>query len=233
FGGFGAPVQFVVQHRDFETLVQGMDALVARASQIPGLINVDTDLRVTRPELVVTLDRDRAEDLGVPARSVATTLQTLLGGRDVTRFTSDNKLYDVILRLNPDERATPSDITGLQVRGRDGRLVQLDAVTQVEERVGPRQLNHFDRVRSFTLSASLAPGFTLGEALDALNVAAAEVLPPGSTTALAGESRELRDSGGALYFAFILALVFVFMVLAAQFESLLHPFTVLVAVPLA
>src|SRR5687768_7263084 len=233
FGGFGQPVQFVVQHRDFEALIKGMDTLVARAGKIPGLINVDTDLRVTRPELVVSLDRDRAEDLGVPARDVATTLQTLLGGRDVSRFTSDNKLYDVILRLDPDERATPSDITGLKVRGRDGQLVPLDAVTRVEERSGPRQLNHHNRVRSFTLSGSLAPGFTLGQALDSLNAAAAEVLPAGSTIDYAGESREFRDSGGALAFAFALALIFVYMVLAAQFESLLHPFTVLLAVPLA
>ncbi|HEU4630018.1 MAG TPA: efflux RND transporter permease subunit [Gemmatimonadaceae bacterium] len=233
FGGFGPPVQFVVQHRDFEALVQGMDSLVARASRIPGLLNVDTDLRVTRPELVVTLDRDRAEDLGVPARDIATTLQTLLGGRDVARFTSDNELYDVILRLDAAERATPSDIAGLQVRGRDGALVPLDAVTRVEERIGPRQLNHYDRVRSFTLSASMAPGFTLGQALDSLNAAAAAVLPAGSTVELAGESREFRESGGALYAAFALALIFVFMVLAAQFESLVHPFTVLLAVPLA
>jgi multidrug efflux pump len=233
FGGFGQPVQFVVQNRDFEALVTGMDTLVKRASATPGLVNVDTDLRVTRPELVVSLDRDRAEDLGVPARDVATTLQTLLGGRDVSRFTSDNKLYDVILRLDPDERATPSDITGLQVRGRDRQLVNLDAVTKVEERIGPRQLNHHNRVRSFTLSASLAPGFTLGQALDSLNVVADEVLPPGSTVELAGESREFLESGGALYFAFVLSLVFVYMVLAAQYESLLHPFTVLLAVPLA
>ena len=233
FGGFEAPVQFVVQHRDFEALVKGMDTLVARASTIPGLMNVDTDLRVTRPELIVTLDRDRAEDLGVPARDVATTLQTLLGGRDVTRFTSDNKLYDVILRLSPEERATPSDISGLQVRGRNGMLVNLDAVTRVDERIGPRQLNHFDRVRAFTLSASLAPGFTLGEALDSLNAAASAVLPPGSTVELAGQSREFRESGSALYFAFALSLIFVFMVLAAQFESLVHPLTVLLAVPLA
>jgi outer membrane protein TolC len=233
FGGFTPPVQFVVQNRDFEALVNGMDALVARASQIPGLLNVDTDLRVTKPELVVTLDRDRAEDLGVPARDVAVTLQTLLGGRDVTRFTSDNKLYDVILRLDPAERATPSDISGLDVRGRNDNLVPLDAVTRVEERVGPRQLNHYNRVRAFTLSASMAPGFTLGQALDSLNAAAAEVLPPGSTVDLAGESRELRESGSALYFAFGLALIFVFMVLAAQYESLLHPFTVMLAVPLA
>jgi multidrug efflux pump len=233
FGGFQAPVQFVVQNRDFEALVNGMDSLTATASKIPGLLNVDTDLRVTKPELVVTLDRDRAEDLGVPARDIATTLQTLLGGRDVSRFTSENKLYDVILRLDPGERSTPSDITGLQVRGRDNTLVPLDAVTKVEERIGPRQLNHFNRVRSFTLSASMAPGVTLGEALDSLNVAAAKVLPAGSTVELAGESREFKESGGALYFAFALALIFVFMVLAAQYESLLHPFTVLLAVPLA
>jgi multidrug efflux pump len=233
FGGFTPPVQFVVQNRDFEALVNGMDALVARANRIPGLLNVDTDLRVTKPELVVTLDRDRAEDLGVPARDVALTLQTLLGGRDVTRFTSDNKLYDVILRLDPAERATPSDIAGLYVRGRDGALVPLDAVTRVEERTGPRQLNHHDRVRSFTLSASMAPGFTLGQALDSLNAAAAEVLPPGSSVDLAGESREFGESGSALYFAFGLALIVVFMVLAAQYESLVHPFTVMLAVPLA
>ncbi|MFN2603965.1 MAG: efflux RND transporter permease subunit [Gemmatimonadaceae bacterium] len=233
FGGFGSPVQFVVQNRDFEALVRGMDTLTARARTIPGLVNVDTDLRVTKPELVVTLDRDRAEDLGVPARDVATTLQTLLGGRNVSRFTSENKLYDIILRLDPQARATPSDISGLQVRGRNNTLVPLDAVTRVQEQIGPRQLNHFNRVRSFTLSAGMAPGFTLGQALDSLRAAAAQVLPPGSTVDLAGESREFAESGGALFFAFALALIFVFMVLAAQYESLLHPLTVLFAVPLA
>lgn len=233
FGGFGAPVQFVVKHRDFETLVRAMDTLGARVATIPGLLNVQFDLKVTRPELVISLDRDRAEDLGVPARDIATTLGTLLGGRDVARFTSDNKLYDVVLRLDPSDRATPSDISGLMVRGRNGDLVPLDAVVRTEERIGPRQLNHHDRMRSFTLEAYLAPGFTLGQAIDSLNAASAEVLPPGSVTDLAGESRELEESGSALYFAFVLAMIFVFMVLAAQFESLLHPFTVLLAVPLA
>jgi multidrug efflux pump len=124
-------------------------------------------------------------------------------------------------------------MTGLYVRGRDDQLVKLDAVASVNEGIGPRSLNHYNRVRSFRLTASLAPGFTLGEAIDSLNRVAAEVLPAGSTTALAGESRELEESGGALYFAFVLALVVVFMVLASQFESLVHPFTVLLAVPLA
>ena len=188
---------------------------------------------MNKPELTVTFDRDRAEDLGIPIRDIATTLQTMLGGREVSTFTRANKLYDVIVQLKPAERATPADMSGLYLRGRQGELIQLDAVAQVNEAVGPQSLQHFNRVRSFTLSASLAPGFTLGEAIDSLRAAAAEVLPSGSTTALAGESRELEESGTALYFAFGLALLVVFMVLASQFESLVHPFTVLLAVPLA
>jgi len=231
--GFGNPVQFVVRHPDFDSLAAGMARFVPRARQIPGLINVDTDLRVNKPELVVRYDRDRAEDLGVPIRDISTTLQTMLGGQRISTFTRANKLYDVIAQLQPSERATPSDMTGLYVRGRGSALIQLDAVASVEEGVGPRQLNHFGRVRSYTLSGSLAPGFTLGEALDSLNVAAAEVLPRGSSVALAGETRELQESGTALYFAFLLALVVVYMVLAAQFESMVHPFTVLLSVPLA
>jgi multidrug efflux pump len=231
--GWGSPVQYVVQHSDFAQLAAAADTLTARARGIEGLLNVDTDLRVNKPELTVSFDRDRAEDLGVPVGNVAATLQTMLGGREVSTFTRANKLYDVIVQLSPEARATPSDMTGLYVRGRDDELIKLDAVANITEGVGPRELNHFNRVRSFTLTASLAPGFTLGEALDSLNRVAAEVLPRGSTTALAGESRELEESGGALYFAFVLALVVVFMVLASQFESLVHPFTVLLAVPLA
>ncbi|MDQ3519264.1 MAG: efflux RND transporter permease subunit, partial [Gemmatimonadota bacterium] len=145
----------------------------------------------------------------------------------------ENKLYDVMVQLKPEERATPTDMTGLFVRGRDGQLVQLSAVARIDEDVGPKQLNHFNRVRSFTLSAGLDEGFTLGEALDSLDNAAAQVLPGGSTLELQGESREFKESGSALYFAFGLALIVVFMVLASQFESLVHPFTVLLSVPLA
>jgi multidrug efflux pump len=233
FGGFGNPVQFVVQHPDFGQLIHARDTLIKRARQIPGLVNLDTDLKVNKPELTVGFDRDRAEDLGVSVRDVAATLQTMLGGRQVSTFTRNNKLYDVIVRLEPTERATPSDVSGLYVRGAGGQLVQLSGLTHVTEGVGPQQLIHFNRVRSFTLSANLMPGFTLGQALDSLDALAREVLPEGSTTALAGESRELEESGGALYFAFGLALLVVFMVLASQFESLVHPFTVLLAVPLA
>jgi multidrug efflux pump len=231
--GWGSPVNFVIQHSDFDLLAKGNDTLLARARQIPGLINVDSDLRVNKPQLTVSFDRDRAEDLGVPVSDVATTLQVLLGGREVSTFTRANKQYDVIVQLDPRDRATPSDMAGLYVRGRGGELMKLEALATVQEGVGPRELNHFDRVRSATLTANLAPGFTLGEALDSLTRIADEVLPRGSSTALAGESRELEESGSALYFAFLLALVVVFMVLASQFESLVHPFTVLLAVPLA
>ena len=233
FGGFGGQVQFVVQNANFDSLTKGMDAFVARARAIPGLLNPQTDLKVNKPELTVAFDRDRAEDLGVPIRDVAGTLQTMLGGRRISSFTRDNKLYDVIAQLLPEDRATPSEISGLYVRGKEGELVQVSAVARVTEGLGPQRLLHFNRVRSFTLSASLAPTLPLGAALDSLERAAADVLPAGSQTALAGESRELAESGGALYFAFGLALLVVFMVLASQFESLVHPFTVLLAVPLA
>jgi multidrug efflux pump len=233
FGGFGNPVQFVVRHSNFDSLVAGMDRFMVRAQQINGLINLDSDLKVNKPELTIAYDRDRAEDLGVPIRDISSTLQTMLGGQRISTFTRENKLYYVLAQLAPSGRATPRDMTGLYVRGRDQQLVQLSAVASIDEGVGPRQLSHFNRVRSATLSGNLAPGFTLGEGLDSLYVAADEVLPPGSSIALSGESRELEESGNALYFAFILALVVVFMVLAAQFESLIHPFTVILAVPLA
>ncbi len=233
FGGFGSPVDFVVRNPDFDSLKVALDTFLTRARMIPGLVNVDTDLRINKPELTVRFDRDRAEDLGVPIRNVASTFQTLLGGRQVSTFTQNNKLYDVIVQLRPEERATPSDMAGLYVRGAGGQLVQMSALTSVDEGVGAQSLLHHDRVRSFSITANLAPGFTLGQALDSLYALADDVLPTGSTTALAGESRELEESGSALYFAFGLALLVVFMVLASQFESLIHPFTVLLAVPLA
>src|SRR5216117_111115 len=231
--GFSQPIQYVVQNPDFAKLSEIMGPFVGRASQVKGLANVQTDLFVNKPELRVTFDRDRAEDLGVPVRDVASALQTFLGGRRVSTFTRNDKLYYVMVQLDRSHRATPSDMSGIYLRGRGGQLVQLAALAKVEEGVGPRQINHFNRIPSFTLSASLMPGLRQGEALDSLDAVARRGLPAGSTTALAGDSREFRESGGALYFAFGVALLVVFMVLASQFESLVHPFTVLLAVPLA
>ena len=233
FGGYGSPVRFIIRNPNFDSLFVGVEAMLKRARQVRGLTNVDTDLRVNKPELAVSYERDRAEDLGVPVRDVASTMQAMLGGQRASTFTRNNKLYYVMVQLSPQERATPTDMSGLSVRGRDGELIKLEQLASVKEGVGPRQLNHYMRVRSADVSAGLAAGFTLGEALDSLNAIAAEVLPTGSTIALGGELRELSESGTSLYFAFLLALVVVFMVLASQFESLVHPFTVLMAVPLA
>ncbi len=233
FGGYGSAVQYVIRNPNFDSLYFGVQAVLARARKIPGLINVDTDLRINKPELSVSYDRDRAEDLGVPVRDVAGTMQALLGGQQIGTFTMNNKLYYVMVQLAPEARSTPRDMSGLTVRGRGGQLIQLDQLAKVSEGVGPRSLSHYMRIRSAQISAGLAPGFTLGEALDSLDAITHDVLPTGSSTALAGESRELRESGTALYFAFLLALIVVFMVLASQFESLIHPFTVLTAVPLA
>src|SRR6059036_2612595 len=231
--GFSQPIQYVVQNPDFAKLTEIMGPFVGRVSQIKGLANAQTDLFVNKPELRVTFDRDRAEYLGVPVRDVASALQTFLGGRRVSTFTRNDKLYYVMVQLDPKDRATPSDMRGIYLRGKSGQLVQLDALANVQEGVGARQINHFNRVPAFTLSASLLPGLAQGEALDSLDGVARQVLPPGSTTALADESREFRESAGALYFAFGVALLVVFMVLASQFESLVHPWTVLLAVPLA
>jgi multidrug efflux pump len=231
--GFSQPIQYVVQNPDFQKLTEIMGPFVGRVSQIKGLANVQTDLFVNKPELRVTFDRDRAEDLGVPVRDVASALQTFLGGRRVSTFTRNDKLYYVMVQLDPKDRATPSDMRGIYLRGKNGQLVQLDALANVQEGVGARQINHFNRIPSFTLGASLMPGLAQGAALDSIDAVAKQILPQGSTTALAGESREYKESGSAIYFAFVIALIVVFMVLASQFESLMHPLTVLTAVPLA
>src|SRR5690606_25460632 len=191
------------------------------------------DMKVNKPELTVAFDRDRAEDLGVAVGDVAATLQTMLGGTRASTFTRENKLYDVLMQLDPARRATPQDMDNLFVRGRDGSLVRLDAVATVTEATGPRAVAHYDRVRAFTLSAGVASDYTLGEAIDSLQALTAAHLPPGTTVSLGGEARELAESGNELLLAFALAIIVVLMVLASQFESLVHPFTVLMAVPLA
>lgn len=232
-GGNGSPVQFIVRNPNYDSLLAANGRLLQAARAIPGLLNVDTDLKVNKPELTVNFDRDRAEDLGIPVADVASTLQTMLGGSRSGTFIRDNKLYDVLVQLEPSDRATPQDMSTLFIRGKDRQLVRLDALAQVKETTGPRGIAHFDRVRAFTLSAAIGPGYTLGEAIDTLTGLVRAQLPPATTIAFGGESRELSESGGELTLAFGLAILVVFMVLASQFESVVHPFTVLMAVPLA
>lgn len=232
-GGRGSPIEFIVRNPDYDSLLVANERLLTRARAVAGLINVDTDLKVNKPELTVSFDRDRAEDLGVPVGDVAATLQTMLGGTRAGTFTRDNKLYDVLLQLDPADRATPQDMDGLFVRGRGNALIRLDALAGVTETTGPRAVAHYERVRAFTLTAGTTPALALGDAIDSLTAITRQDLPAGTTIALGGEARELAESGNELALAFGLAILVVLMVLASQFESLVHPFTVLMAVPLA
>jgi multidrug efflux pump len=157
----------------------------------------------------------------------------MLGGRQVTRFKKEGKQYDVVVQLEAKDRDTPTDLTAIFVRARDGRLVQLSNLVKMRETVGPKELNHFNRLRAAILSANVAPGYTLGEALEFLDGAAKEVLDSSARTELDGPSREFKESGAALLVTFVLALAFIYLVLAAQFESFVSPFVIMLTVPLA
>ena len=229
---FAAPVQYVLQGDTYEQLQTAVGILMSKAQKLGYLVNLDTDLRLNKPQLDITIDRERAAGLGVSVTDIGTALETYLGGRVVGNFKRGAKQYDVITELKPQDRATPNTIDELYVRGKGG-LVQLATVVHLKETVAPKELNHFNRIRSATVSANLLPGVSIGQALADLDKIAATDLPPGIKTDLSGESREFRDSSSALYFLFLFAVVFIFLVLAAQFESFIHPLTILLSVPLA
>ena len=230
--GFTAPVQYVLQADTYEELQQAVGTMMGKAMALGYMVNLDTDLRLNKPQLDVSIDRERAAGLGVSVTDVGTALETYLGGRVVGNFKRGAKQYDVITQLKPSERSTPHTIGELYVRGKGG-LVQLATVVKTDETVAPKELNHFNRVRAATISANLAPGYSLGQAIDDLDAIAATELPTGIKTALSGQSQDFRESSSALYFLFLFALVFIFLVLAAQFESFVHPLTILLSVPLA
>jgi multidrug efflux pump len=227
------PVQFVVQAGSYATLDKLVTGLMDRAREFPGLANVDSDLKLNKPQLSVAIDRDKAADLGVEVAHVGRTLETLLGGRTVTRYKHEGEQYDVIVQLADSARATPQDIPAIAVRGRDGTLSQLSSLVTVSESVAPKELNHFNRSRAAIVSANIAPGHTLSEALDFLEGASAEIMKDQGRTELDGQSREFRESGATLAITFLLALAFIYLVLAAQFESFVSPFVIMLTVPLA
>ncbi len=227
------PVQFVVQANSYDELDQITQKLLAKARESKAIANPDTDLRLNKPQLAVEIDREKASSIGVDVETIGRTLETLLGGRQVTRFKREGKQYDVIVQLEAKDRSTPADLTAIYVRARDGRLVQLSNLVQVRETVAAKELNHFNRLRAAIISGNVAPGYSLGEALDFMEGAAKEVLPPSARTELDGVSREFRESGAALYITFLLALAFIYLVLSAQFESFRSPFVIMLTVPLA
>ncbi len=227
-----SPVQYVLEGDSYQELNQAVGTMMGEASKLGYLINMDTDLRLNKPQLDIDIDRERASGLGVSVAEIGSTLETLLGGRAVTNFKRGTKQYDVILQMRPQARATPDAIQDIYVRGAGG-LVQLANVVKLNETVAPKELNHYNRIRSATITASLVPGVSLGQALDALDHIAQEKLPPGVKRDFGGQSLEYKSSSSSLYFMFLLAVVFIYLVLSAQFESFVHPFTILLSVPLA
>lgn len=231
-GGGGKPLQFVIQNPDFQALRRYSGAMLERLRGLAGFADVDSDLRLNKPELRIRLDRNKAAALGVSASDVANTLRVLLGGDDVTKYKKGNERYDVIVQLQESDRATPQQLGEIYIRSRSGELVQLSNLLEIEEGVGPNSLNHYNRRRSVILDANLQ-GVPLGEAIERVQKVAVEVLPAGFTTAVAGQSKDFEESFSSLAFTFLLATITVYLVLAGQFESFVHPFTILLALPLA
>ena len=232
--GRSLPVEYVVMAQlPYVELDRIVQEFIAEISKTGIVMNPQSDLRLNTPELRVDINRDKLGDLGIPVEAVGRTLQTMLGGSQITRFKKDGEQYDVIVQVAPRDRSRPNDISDIYVRGRDGSMVQLANVVTVLEGVSPSSLNHFQRLRAVTITASLAPGYTIGDALKMMDDTARRVLPPDALTDLNGQSREFRDARGGFYLTLALALVFIYLVLAAQFESFADPFVIMLSVPLS
>ena len=228
------PVEVViVTSGSYEDLERVVGKVMGEAQKNPGLLAVETDLRLNKPEIKVQVDRDRAADAGVQVEGIGRVLETMLGGRQVTRFKKNAEQYDVIVQMLPADRTNPNDISDIFVRDRDGGMVPLSSIVTQRLTVAPRELNHFAQRRAATISANLAPGYSIGEALGFLETAIKAELPPGAAIDFNGVSREFRISSAGLYFTFLLALAFIYLVLAAQFESFRDPLIIMVTVPLS
>lgn len=228
------PVEFIIMSQaSYPELAKLAGAMQAALRDYPGLLNLDTDLRLNTPELRVQVDRDKMADVGAGVDVVGRTLESMLGGRQVTRYKDEGEQYDVIVQVTPRDRANPGDISDIYVRARDGSMVRLDNLLAVREGVSPQSLNHFNRMRAVKLEAAVAPGYALGEVLDHMNEVARQVLPNTVVTDLDGQSREYRNSSGSIYLVFAMALAFIYLVLAAQFESWRNPLVIMLSVPLS
>jgi multidrug efflux pump len=228
------PLNFVIQTSDsYENLNRVARQMMDEIAKNPGIVSPQVDLRLNKPELRIDVDRAKAADLGVSVEVVAKALETMLGGRIVTRYKRDAEQYDVIVQTQASGRTTPESIDGIYVRGRNETMIPLSALVKVRESVSPRELNHFGQRRSVSITGSLSPDYSLGQALQFMEQTSAKVLKTGYTTELNGTSREFRSSQGALAIVFVLALLFIFLVLAAQFESFVDPFVILLSVPLS
>lgn len=229
----GLPIQFVLQNNDFEKLKRVLPEFLARAEDHPVLQTVDVNLKFNKPELRVQINRLKATQLGISVQDIARTLQLAYSNLRFGYFTKGGKQYEVIGQVDRINRDDPDDLKRLYVRTRSGELISIDNVVTVEESTTPPALYHFNRYRSATVSAALAPGETIGDGIEAMQEIGAEVLDETFTTSLAGVSRDFAESSSNTSFAFVLAIVLVYLVLAAQFESFIDPLTILFTVPLA
>jgi multidrug efflux pump len=229
----GSDVSFVVQSTgSWEELGTTVQRLMAKMQENPKLTNPDSDLKLDKPQLKLEVDRDKIATVGSNVDTVGRTLETLLGGRNVTRFKRGSEQYDVIVQVEDVARRTPGDLSNIFVRSGDGQMVQLSNLVSTRETIAAKELNHFNKLRSATVTASLAPDYPIAEALNWMENALREVAPEASYD-LSGESREFRESSKDFLMIFLLALAFIFLVLAAQFESWIDPLVILIAVPLA
>lgn len=228
------PVEFVILGQiPYAELADIVDGFVAELSSYPGLQNIDTDLRLNTPEIRVEMDRDKLADTGVSVSTVGRTLETMLGGRQVTRYDSDGEQYDVIVQIEKSARANPEDLLGIYVRSKQGEMIPLASYLTLRESLSPQSLNHFNRLRAVIVQAAVAPGYALGEVLEHMNDVAARTLPDKVQIDLDGQSREFRDSSGSIYLVFLMAVAFIYLVLAAQFESWRNPLIIMLSVPLS
>ncbi|UII30840.1 efflux RND transporter permease subunit [Fulvivirga ulvae] len=229
----GLPVQFVIQAPNLEKLKDVLPEFQERAQTSPVFDFVDLDLKFNKPELNVTINRDKARDLGVSVRNVAQTLQLTLSGQRFGYFVKDGKQYYIIGQVERENRNDPLDLKSIYVKNDEDEIVQMDNLVTLEEKSTPPQLFRYNRFASATFSASLTPGYTLGAGLEEMDRIAAEVLDGSFSTALAGSSLEYQESADNLYFAFAFALILIYLVLAAQFESFRDPLIIMFTVPLA
>ena len=228
------PLNFVIVTTDsYQNLAQVVRTFQEEIAKNPGIVSVDTDLRLNKPEISMDVDRERAADMGVPIDNIARAVETMMGGRQVTRYKREGDQYDVMVQTSPSGRDTPDDIEHIFVRGRNDAMIPLSALVRIKEVVVPRELNHFGQRRSASITANIAPNYSLGEAIVFMNETAKKVLKPGYATDLNGTSREFVKTSGSLVIVFILSLLFIFLVLAAQFESFVDPLVILFSVPLS
>ena len=235
FGGRrgGMPVQYVIQATNIEKLEKVLPVFMAKVYESPVFQMADVNLKFSKPEARISINRDKANVMGVNTRDIAQTLQYGLSGQRMGYFYMNGKQYEILGEINRQQRNKPVDLKSIYIRSKEGEMIQMDNLIELTEGIAPPQLYRYNRFVAATVSAGLAEGKTIGEGLDAMDAIAAEVLDDTFRTALTGESKEYRESSSSLMFAFILALVLIYLILAAQFESFKDPFVIMLTVPLA